>query len=60
MLRHFFVADDIGDDSAAADLEDAKDFLEKLPLRFGLDQVEDAIGNDHIDRVARDQRMLHA
>ena len=34
--------------------------VEKLPLRFRLNQIEDAVGNDQIDRLARDERVLQS
>ena len=40
-------------------LQHPKNFLEELPLGIRLDEVQNAVGNDDIDRIARDQRMLH-
>src|SRR4051812_10090450 len=60
MVGHFLVADDIGDDSATADLKDAEDFLEQLPLRSTLYQVQDTVGNDDVDGIVRDERLFDA
>src|SRR5207237_10230473 len=58
-LGHFFIAHDVGDNGAATYLKDAEDFVEELPLGICLDQIKDAVGNDNVDRIARDKRILN-
>ena len=48
-LRHFFITDDVGDNSATAFFENAENFIEELPLGFRLDQIEHTAGHDYIN-----------
>ena len=58
MLRHIFVGNDVGNHGAPAFFQDPENFLKQLPLRLRFDQIKDAIRDDHVDRVGRDERML--
>ena len=56
MLRHFFSRDDVGNHRAPPCVEREK-FPQKEPFGFRFDQVQNAIGNHHVDGSARNQRM---
>ena len=58
MFRDFFIGNDVGYHCPAAFLQDSKDFLEQLSFRFRLDEIQNAIGDDHVDRIRRDERVL--
>src|SRR5438105_84435 len=54
MLGHFLIANDVGNNGAPADLENAKDLVEELAFSACFDKVQDAIGNDDVDGVVPD------
>lgn len=60
VFGYFFIADDVGDDGAPAFFQYPEDFLKELRFPTGVDEIEDAIGDDGIDRIAFHKRVLDA
>jgi hypothetical protein len=60
MLRHRFVADDIGNRHPATALEHAVHLGEQLSLIFRPHQVEHTVGDDNVDGIVGDQRQFAA
>ena len=59
-LRDFLITDDIADNGTTAFLEHTENFFEQLPFRFRFYEIENTIGDDHVDGVAGDERMFDA
>src|SRR6266446_830837 len=49
MFRHFLVGYDVGNHRAPAFVQYAENFGKQLPLGFWLDQIQNAVGNGHIN-----------
>src|SRR5689334_776187 len=60
MLRHRFVAYDVGDRHPATPLQHSVHFSEEVLLVLGANQIDHAIGNDYVDGFVGDQWLLLA
>src|SRR6266480_2022863 len=59
-FRNFLVAHNVGNHGPPTFFQNAKYFVEEMPFGFRLNQVKHATRNDHVHRIACNQRMLHA
>jgi len=51
-----FVTDDVRDDGTTSFFEDSEDFFEELLFELWFNEVENAVGDDHVNGVVRNER----
>ena len=55
---HILVTNDVGDHDTTSRLQDSVHFAEDQRFVRRVDEIENAVGNDQVDRVVGDQRRL--